>query len=72
MIVTISLITRYQFFFVFLFFKSVKASELQIYYLHYSTVITGGMCMYQQNETLRSKIMVKGIQAYEALVARSE
>jgi len=46
-----------------------KASELQMFYLHYSSLITGGMCMYQQNESLRKRIMVKAIEAHDLLAS---
>eukprot|EP00026_Physarum_polycephalum_P012189 Phypoly_transcript_12468.p1 GENE.Phypoly_transcript_12468~~Phypoly_transcript_12468.p1 ORF type:complete len:307 (+),score=31.80 Phypoly_transcript_12468:201-1121(+) len=46
-----------------------KASELQMFYLHYSSLITGGMCMYEQNDSLRKRIMVKAIEAHDLLVS---
>jgi hypothetical protein len=49
-----------------------KASELQMFYLHYSSLITGEMCAYQRDETLRKKIMVRAIQAHNSLVGASE
>jgi len=45
-----------------------KASELQMFYLYYSSLITGGMCKYEQDEVLRKKIMVKAIEAHNALM----